>query len=169
MGPEFQSAWETLKSSGIGSTDATWHVSNLIRGSRSALRRSTFGQHGVWGLMRIRQGNLIRWRPTRPKKSRNRAHRGSTTEPLFGAGRSGARVVSALKARGRCARRRGYFPITPLTDWNATSLKPRARKNHGKSPRSGGLVGESDGRRPPIETRRCSGGASSPHNSIEHP
>ena len=48
LGPEFQAAWETLKDSGIGSTEATSHVSNLIRGSRSALRRFTFGRHGVW-------------------------------------------------------------------------------------------------------------------------
>jgi hypothetical protein len=39
MGPEFQAAWETLKGSGIGSTEATSHVSNLIRGSRWHLER----------------------------------------------------------------------------------------------------------------------------------
>ena len=76
LGPEFQAAWETLKGSGISSTDATEHVTNLIRGSRSALRRFTFGRHGVWGLMRISQGNLIRlawdeteevWQPRPPR------------------------------------------------------------------------------------------------------
>jgi hypothetical protein len=39
MGPEFQAAWETLKGSGIGSTEATSHVSTLIRGSRWHLER----------------------------------------------------------------------------------------------------------------------------------
>jgi hypothetical protein len=39
MGPEFQAAWETLKGSGIGSAEATSHVSNLIRGSRWHLER----------------------------------------------------------------------------------------------------------------------------------
>ena len=43
LGPEFQAASETLKGSGIGPTEVTSHVSNLIRGSRSALRRFTFG------------------------------------------------------------------------------------------------------------------------------
>jgi hypothetical protein len=39
MGPEFRAAWETLKGSGIGSTEAISHVSNLIRGSRWHLER----------------------------------------------------------------------------------------------------------------------------------
>jgi|SRR5215831_2172646 len=39
LGPEFQAAWETLKGSGIGSTEPTSHVSNLIRGSRWHLER----------------------------------------------------------------------------------------------------------------------------------
>jgi hypothetical protein len=34
-----------LKGSGIGSTEATSHVSNLIRGSRSALGLHTWGQN----------------------------------------------------------------------------------------------------------------------------
>ena len=77
MGPEFQAAWETHKGSGIGSTEASEHVTNLIRVSRSAFRRFAFGRHGVWGLMRIRQGNLIRlasdeteeeWKPRAPRE-----------------------------------------------------------------------------------------------------
>jgi hypothetical protein len=39
MGPEFQASWETLNGSGIGSTEATSHVSNLIRRSRWHLER----------------------------------------------------------------------------------------------------------------------------------
>jgi hypothetical protein len=39
MGPEFQWAWEPLKGSGIGSIEASSHVSNLIRGSRWHLER----------------------------------------------------------------------------------------------------------------------------------
>ena len=36
---------------------------------------------GVWGLMRIRQGNLIRLASDETTKSGSRARRGSTTEP----------------------------------------------------------------------------------------
>ena len=66
-----------LKGSGIGSTEATSHVSNLIRGSRSALRSIYFWATRRLGLMRIRQGNLIRlasdeteeeWQPRAPRE-----------------------------------------------------------------------------------------------------
>ena len=66
MGPEFQAAWETLKGSGIGSTEATSHVSNLIRGSG-------------WHLERLHIQHETSWR-----RSRNSAPV-SSTRPLSSA------------------------------------------------------------------------------------